>query len=309
MLNNNGSTGDFAEQQTGTSSVSTLLGQYNGGDQPGSDNTQLIGQATSSASSSLNSRGRAIDTSDAIGASVGTPAGTSALIGDGAIINAGRHVDVVSNEHMSVTVTAGSGSAGLAGIGASVGIVNLDEQVTARIGASANVSAATLDGSGDVNVLAGYRATTNGSAYAGAAGLVGLAGTAIVLNDNTLVTSSIGNNADVTNAEVVNVSAYNTTTQTAFAGAGAVGLVGGGAAITRVNANGVASATIADGVEIGRVSGKHVGNVFVHADSTVRGTATTIALAAGFVGVGVKDLVNDLFELKSLLEKENLLWK
>ena len=108
-----------------------------------------------------------------------------------------------------------------------------------------------------------------------------------MLNDNTAVTASISNNADITNANAVVVSADNTTTLTALSAGANISLgLAGGASVARGSMNGSATATIGNNVEIGRVLGKNVNSVIVSANTTVNATADAYAIAAGFVGIG-----------------------
>ncbi|MBR1907660.1 hypothetical protein IJ818_01840, partial [bacterium] len=145
------------------------------------------------------------------------------LKGDKAVISASD--EVTFNYPIAGVVAAG----GTAGVGASVMVNAVTSTVQSYIGGN-NVNVK------DIDVTATGKQTYDNIIAAGFAGAgeFALSGTVLVNNIDTIVQSYITENSNIT-ADDVDVKSDNTTTLTAFTGAGAVGGMGAVGASVNVN--------------------------------------------------------------------------
>src|SRR5690606_11005394 len=79
------------------------------------------------------------------------PAGTAAFIGQDATITAGRHVDLDARETASFDMLTGALAVGAVGLGAGVGVANVQNDTQAFIDQGARITAGAA---GDVTVTA-----------------------------------------------------------------------------------------------------------------------------------------------------------
>lgn len=167
------------------------------------------------------------------------PPGTSAVIQAGADIDAGQDIGVRGNAASHYTVSLGSVAVGLVGIGASVVVMNIADNVTA----SADGVLAAGD---DISVLATLNDEVDLLVISGSAGFVGLGAAVGIVNDSSLVQASLGSveTADAVSVTAVNTRDFDLKTDQVSGGAVAAGVVFtrldvSGGSIARVNANAV----------------------------------------------------------------------
>ncbi|MBI1395302.1 MAG: LEPR-XLL domain-containing protein, partial [Betaproteobacteria bacterium] len=234
---------------------------------------------------------------------------TQASIGSGATVSAGGDVAVLASDDTDVVVVSGSGGFGVAGIGASVGVLNLTKHTDASIGAGAHVDALGF-GTGVSGVLTGTGAGTStldtGTAHgvivqakatesvthlaiAAGAGVVGIAGgVAVTLIDshtsahidaNALVNRA-GNNAGASQQQGVSVRAGNRIDTTSFAGGIAGGVVGLAGAVDVGVVKNDTSAIIHGGADVAAK-----GSVGVSATHLDHNSGYTFSVGGGLVGL------------------------
>ena len=222
------------------------------------------------------------------------PRGTSAFIARNADVTAGRDVDLDARERVELMMVGGGLGVGGVGLGAGIAVMTLDEQVTAFVGAGADISAGgsfTIDAAldADPSVLA---------VTAGFGAIAGVAAAVVVITDKSQVRAYLEDGASATNgvevlkADAVRLTASRTTDVEALTvGIGAGGFFGFGAAVVVVKIEGTTEATVGKWSQIGAATGTPtVGDVELDASATATvgpfGDATTmsVALAASFAG-------------------------
>jgi len=251
---------------------------------------------------------------------------TQAYIGTGVSINAGNDIDVTAEEITKVHVLSGAIGVGLLGAGGAVGIVSIDNNSQAFVGAGSQ-----LDAGGDITVEATGEIGTAGTltdddifsgemveTYTGAAGLVGLGAAVSYVNTNNNVEAYIDSNTsnvtEITNADNLEVLANSTTDLTSKAMGAAVGALAVGVVISEATETGSTSAYIGAGIAIGDETDatETVNNLTVQADATNDITATSTAASAGIIaGNGsvataeAKPIINASINSDSTLDLEN----
>ncbi|WP_170314740.1 leukotoxin LktA family filamentous adhesin [Aquibium carbonis] len=219
------------------------------------------------------------------------------------VAHAGGNVDVIADDQTRISMLAGSiGVSGAVGIGASIGVVQMDKTVSALIASGASVTAlggaarsvysgddfmATRQASG-LNVLANSNQSVFTLAVAGGGGLfVGAAGAVTLELIDVLATATIGNNArineDNTGAapdQDVVVTARDSTSTLVIDGAIGLGLVGVAGAVDVAVFRNSSAGTIGDGALVNAHR-----NVSVSGLSNKATNSTTVSAAGGIVGV------------------------
>ncbi len=222
------------------------------------------------------------------------PRGTSVFIARNADVTAGRDVDLDARERVELTMVGGGLGVGGVGLGAGIAVLTLDEQVTAFVGAGADISAGgnlTIDAAldADPSVLA---------VTAGFGAIAGVAAAVVVITDTSHVRAYLEDGASATDgvevlqADAIRLTASRTTDVEAMTvGIGAGGFFGFGAAVVVVKIEGTTQATVGEWAQIGAATGTPtVGDVELDASATATvnpfGDATTmsVALAASFGG-------------------------
>ncbi|TAK78891.1 MAG: hypothetical protein EPO12_11675, partial [Aquabacterium sp.] len=247
-----------------------------------------------------------------IGGAVNVPvisSTTSAYINSGATVAAGGDVAVTADDKTKTIVVSGAIGAGVAGIGASVGVLSVTKATSAYIGSGAHVDA-KANGTGVSGVLNG---TANGTdsfntgtargvivqatsaedvvhlAIAAGAGVAGIAGGVAISLINSATSARIDSNAEVnqdgndnaSGAQGVTVRAGNRVNTLSFAGGLAGGFVGIAGAVDVGIIKNDTSAVVRTGA---KVSAR--GNVAIGAHHLDHNQGFTLALGAGVVGVG-----------------------
>ena len=205
--------------------------------------------------------------------------GTTAYIGDGAVVDAGDDVGVRAKERVDFLVIAGSGAGGLVGVGGSVAVVNIRSDTEAFIG-DATVSAGP-DSGDNIAVEAGLVSDVRAVAFAGQAGLVGLGAQVAYINDSSHQTAHINGGASIQQAGgSVNVLATGDRDLKAEAAGGAIGGVTLGVAVAMATAGGESRAWVAG--DVGRTPEKAIDSVDVSAESVGTVQARSTAVSSGF---------------------------
>ncbi len=207
-------------------------------------------------------------------------AGTSASIGDFAVITAGQDISVYSNEDTEVDPFVGGFAGGLAGVGAAVGVYNISANSNAQ-------SRGSLSAGNQVQVRAMLDEDVSPLAMAGTVGFVALGAAVVEVHDASTVQAAIGS---VVAANHVDVSAVSDREFVLDTGTMATGGVAVGASFTRLTTGGGStpsqvSAQVLGGSQIGQTPGKTVGSLNVEAQSTLDATNNTVALATGAAAI------------------------
>jgi hypothetical protein len=224
---------------------------------------------------------------------------TQAYIGTNANLEAGGDITVKADETTKLHTIAGAVGIGLKlGAGGAVGVVNINHNTQAFVGAGA-----TLSARGDINVEATGNIGSNKDVdpnklilsgemvetYAGTAGKVGLGAAVSYLDVNNNVRAYIASNSNnqtqITQARNVNVLA-TANSNLSVKGAGAsIGAAAVGVVIGRVSEGGTVKAYLGDSIQIGQGSDR-VESLSVKAIGNGSATAKTQSAAAGLLGAG-----------------------
>ena len=272
---NNVSVADDAQTQSkgtrdqGVGTTSTISSN-----QPGPTGSR-ISDATSAVNADLGSSNiggaSALDIATKIGAAPPV-IGTSALIEGTAQIKAGAALDVIASESLTVNVNSGSVGVGVAGIAASVSVLNVATNVTAS-------ATGTLSAGAALNVKSGMDETLDVHVLAFGGGLVGLGAAVSVINDSSTNNATLG--GTVLSAGDVSVKATSMQHLPTTVGEGSVGAGAVGVTWVDVEVTGTDGASIANGAQIGQ-SG-NVASLTVAADSTVDAPTTVIGVSGGAI--------------------------
>jgi hypothetical protein len=285
-VNGENTTSGFADGQVGIAGLSDLLGSYSDlGNDPDTQNTQDVRNATSDAQTRFNKATPDNPVGGATAATVGptqmvgtqtVPRGTSAFIGINAGIEAGRNLDLDARERIDLTMIGGGLGVGGLGIGAGISILTADEQVQAFIGRGATVRAGTVDSMGDILIDAWLKSDLSVLAVTAGFGVTaGLAGSVVVINDSSAVSAHIedgtstADRARILGADQIILTAEREVAIHASAlGVAASGGYGLGAAVAIADVSGETRAEVGDWNQIGAETGS-IHGLKVDADSTV----------------------------------------
>jgi hypothetical protein len=251
---------------------------------------------------------------------------TQAMVGEGAIVNAGGNVAVTAEDRTRLALGAGSLGigVGVAGVGGSVGVVSMQKDTEASIGDQAVVDAAG-NGTSDMANLTGADFSSSGSARgvkvfadssensfilsaAGAGGFfAGVAGAVTVETIQSRTAARIGddafinthNNGSEDAAQDVNVGARSSSKMRVFDGGIAVGIVGVAGAVDIGSVQNTTQASIGAGttvkarrdVAVNMLARKDLGTVAVSAAVGAVGLAGGVSVYS--VGTGLSQEARD----------------
>jgi hypothetical protein len=217
--------------------------------------------------------------------------GTVASVGSGAVVTAGRDIEVEATDELALNQEVGGGTGGIVGVGGAVAIANLDQNTQATVKAGATLSAGD-----DVVINASGTEAYNGNSISGNGGLVGLGARVVIVDSTSAQTASVGDNvtiaqaANVTpddGADGVQISARRSQSLEATSRGGEAGLLAAGASIGRITVGGSASATVGNQVTIGQSQNGEatVASFTLDTDSDITASADVLAIAIG-IGAG-----------------------
>ncbi|MFM2430809.1 MAG: hypothetical protein RLZZ511_2022, partial [Cyanobacteriota bacterium] len=201
--------------------------------------------------------------------------GTTAFIGNGANISTGGNLAVNADERITVNQTVGRAQGGFVSVGGSVAVANVQGNAQAFVGNNA-----VLNAGGAVNVTANYNGNQTSSSKAGSGGIVSLGAQVVILNDNSTQRAYLGNGAQITQANGVQVQANATRNISSTTADVSIGGVVAGASISRVKVNGTTEAFVGTNAQIGQLAGSTVGSLNVSANSTTNATTRSSSVSA-----------------------------
>ncbi|QDV43852.1 Leukotoxin [Stieleria neptunia] len=211
-----------------------------------------------------------------------TKTGTLASIADGTTITSSADsIQIKAFDQTDVKVRIGQGTIGGLAVGGSAGIVTNGSTAHARIGESADVTAAK-------NILVGAEQIGKGDAAssAGLAGLVGLGAQVSILENVGQASSSIGDQAQLQSKSLI-METFKTGGQSSSTRQNAIGVITAGASISRVSNDGSASTTIGDGVQIGHAS--PLDNVTLTSAQSTEGRTESNAVVVGIGAASINE--------------------
>jgi hypothetical protein len=297
----------YVDDQASAKGITSLLGGYSkGGGDGKSDNNKRVGEnmeianttviantsdeSTSDESTSDESKPDKLTPKKLVTNSINDPntSGTKAVIGSGAVVTAGQDVSVQAKEDITLDVTVGGAAAGVVSAGGAVAVATIGGNTKAEIATGATVSAGD-----DIIVNADQSNTSNGTALAGSAGLVGLGAQVVILEDNSVQEAFVANGATISRAADLNadiqhgLSIHANSTRSLTANS--TGVVGGGlaagASIARTTLSGSTTAFIGNTVAIGQDPEQIVSDVEIQANANLTTKSNAYAVAAG-IGAG-----------------------
>ena len=264
------------EAQSGSSLVtgSSGLGSLNSGGASSVSSAGRINSATAKASTMVNSAAPTSAQILAMQNAVPANPGTSADVQAGATIIAGKNISVTANEQATIKEFLGQVAAGVVGIGASVDVLSVADNVQAS-------DDATNTAGGNIAVLATLNDNIQLVSLGLQAGFVGLGAGVIVVTDDSTTEATLGS---VTSAKSVSVEADSTRTLSALVGQADIGAVGAGATFIKATIGGSTTASVDSNATLG-TAGSPIGSLSVTEHATVNASEQTDAVAAG-IGAG-----------------------
>ena len=245
------------------------LGSLKGDGANSKTSANRVAGVAASAGSAINSRAPGSTTITTLQGKVPAAPGTTAIIRAGADIVAGGGIDVTGWADTNVTSRLGGVAVGGLGLGGSVAIFSIADNVTASNDGTSSVG-------GDVTVDAYQFSTVDITALGMQAGFVGLGAAVVVIDDSSVTQASQGN---VRRAGDVRVSAVSDRRITELTGQSNVGAVGAGATFTRLNVQGGAFSGVNAGAVIGSLA--PVRSLTAQSHARVTTNVTTVAVSAG----------------------------
>lgn len=207
------------------------------------------------------------------------PSGTSAFIGDGAVLNAGRHIDLDARDDVSLEMVSGAAAVGAVSLGAGVSVATVNTNVLAFTGDDVVLTAGLEDASGEVSLTARLDSASAAAAYAGSGGLVALDAAAAVFNDSSVISASLGSGAQVSQARALRIEAIDRRSQLAEAFGAGVGAATAGVSVATTVLGGSVSATLGQAGQVGQAGS--LGEIIVLADSAGSARAEATSARAG----------------------------
>ncbi|MDE0936730.1 MAG: hypothetical protein OSA89_12505 [Mariniblastus sp.] len=167
------------------------------------------------------------------------PSGVIATVKQGAEIIAGDDIDVRAREWMLVDNSAGGVGVGIAGVGASVALVNVHSDTEANV-------YGIVAADDDIFVQASLEEVNNTRAWAGQGGLGAIGASVAIVNESSDQTARVAQDATVVKADQLKIKSdviqdIKTKTNQAVLGLGTVG-----ASVSKINATGTTEAYISD---------------------------------------------------------------
>ena len=148
-----------------------------------------------------------------------------------------------------------------------------------------------MSAGGTLGIHANLYESVDDTAFAGAAGLVGLGAAVVVVNDSSTTTAGLIDNAIVHGASLIDIHASASQHFVERTIGVAIGAIGGGASFTKLNVDNSGAtkvkAFVGNNVNIGQDGGDSVGGLDVTAESTIVATGTAFGLAGGLVAASV----------------------
>ena len=167
------------------------------------------------------------------------PSGVIATVKQTAEVIAGDDVDVRAREWMLIDNSAGGVGVGIAGVGASVALVNVNSDTEANV-------YGIVAANDDIFVQASLEEVNNTRAWAGQGGLGAIGASVAIVNETSDQTARVAQDATVVKADQLKIKSdviqdINTKTNQAVLGLGTVG-----ASVSKINATGTTEAYISD---------------------------------------------------------------
>ncbi|KAG1649188.1 hypothetical protein GQR58_029240 [Nymphon striatum] len=214
--------------------------------------------------------------------SAGLTPGTTVSVG--ATIEAGGGINITANEDLDLFGIAGAIAAGAVGIGIAVLVLTVDSNVEAHVTSAARLGATN----GKITVAATHTEKTRAIAFGGQGGVVAIGGQVAVLNDTAVQNAHIDSGAAITEAGAgLDVQATTTRDVDSFVIGVSLGVVAAGVAISVVNLDGDASATVGD---VAVATAGVVDSITVNAAADITPTSEVYSVQAG-VGFGASGAV------------------
>lgn len=264
----NGSANAYADGQLGNGTVTGGLNGF------GNDRLAAIGSEAGARRSGLSVSGQL---------SAAPPSGTSAWVGEGAHLEAGRHIDIDARDSVGVNMIAGAVGGGAIGFGAGVSVALVNTNVQAWIDRDAMLAGALEDPDGDISLTARLDSDSVAASYAGSGGLAAIDAAAAIFNDTSTIAAEVGAGAQLTSARQVRVEAIDRRSQAAEALGAGVGAATAGASVATTRLGGQVRATLGEQVRVGQDVGQGggVGELIVVADSAATAVADATSARAG----------------------------
>ncbi|MDA7928851.1 hypothetical protein N9B54_02710, partial [Mariniblastus sp.] len=167
------------------------------------------------------------------------PSGVIATVKQTAEVIAGDDVDVRAREWMLIDNSAGGVGVGIAGVGASVALVNVNSDTEANV-------YGIVAANDDIFVQASLEEVNNTRAWAGQGGLGAIGASVAIVNETSDQTARVAQDATVVKADQLKIKSdviqdIKTKTNQAVLGLGTVG-----ASVSKINATGTTEAYISD---------------------------------------------------------------
>ncbi|MFU8776147.1 MAG: LEPR-XLL domain-containing protein, partial [Roseovarius sp.] len=194
------------------------------------------------------------------------PQGTAAFIAAGASVTAGGDIDIDARQTSEIDVIVGGVGVGLLGAGGGIGIMTIDNDVTAFV-----ETGSTLSAGGTVSIDARLDQTAELTAFAGAGAAFGaLSAGVAVISETSDVEASLRDDVTITRAGAITLKAMSDVTLKPEAIAIAISEgVSGAAAVVDVTVSGDVTASVGENAQIGvsGIDGQTVESLSVNAVS------------------------------------------
>ena len=213
--------------------------------------------------------------------------GTAAKIGSNSNIVSNGNVTVNASNSLHSETSVGSGVLGCLALGAAVGVVNNNSEISSSVDNGANISGANA-----FTVTSNSSSDIQGKSVAPAVGINAGAAASLDFNNNASVLTNIGNGVQVT-ANAINFNSHVTGNMYAHATGVGVGISGVGLVVSLVDSNEDATTNVGENINLNAENG----TIAITANSDITGKVKAEAGAGGVIDGAVTvtqvDLDND----------------
>lgn len=214
--------------------------------------------------------------------------GTAAKIGSNSNIVSNGNVTVNASNSLHSETSVGSGVLGCLALGAAVGVVNNNSEISSSVDNGANISGANA-----FTVTSNSSSDIQGKSVAPAVGINAGAAASLDFNNNASVLTNIGNGVQVT-ANAINFNSHVTGNMYAHATGVGVGISGVGLVVSLVDSNEDATTNVGENINLNAENG----TIAITANSDITGKVKAEAGAGGVIDGAVTvtqvDLDNDI---------------
>lgn len=214
---------------------------------------------------------------------------TSAVVSGNSVIDAGGEVEITAQEKAKISILTGGVAAGTVGVGGSVGVMNINNNVQAAVLDTAKItSGENILIEANVGKLSSSDAAASVKSYQGSGGLVGLGAAVSEVDVSNNVTAETASGTTLTSGTVKKTTIQATDDSDVYAEATGltVGAVTAGVVVAHANKSGNTKALLGD-ANVSKAATIVNGGLALNSERSGNVTALAQAGSGGILGSGL----------------------